>query len=72
MSDGPETIQAKHDADFDADYFGIQYLYKSGYGRCIQEFASTFQEVASLAKRNREYPAEARRSGGDYARIPTI
>lgn len=39
MSDGPETIQAKHDADFDADYFGIQYLYKSGYDpNCFIEF----------------------------------
>lgn len=48
ISGGPDTIQARQDAVFDADYFGIQYLYKSGYDpNCFLEFV---QQVGDPSK----------------------
>lgn len=43
-----EGLKPRRDAEFDADYFGIQYLYESGYDpKCFTEFV---QQIGGTVK----------------------
>ena len=53
-----ETLKMRRDAVFDADYFGVQYLYKSGYDpQCFTEFIQRMEHAAKpVSNRFSGYP----------------
>ena len=55
-SPGLAELKEKRDAEFDADYFGVQYLYKSGYDtRCFLDLV----KLTGSANGNAQEPLNA-------------
>jgi beta-barrel assembly-enhancing protease len=56
-------LKAKREAEFDADYFGVQYLYKSGYDtKCFLDFiARSGNGDKTVPETFREFPPVAQR-----------
>lgn len=53
-TDAPEVVTPKRDTEFDADYFGIQYLYKAGYDpNCFLQYV---QQVGETSKTSPPIP----------------